>query len=400
MFRTLRQWLTQSRSAQPSRPMTTLQFEALEDRTVPSAYISSGILHVDGTSVNDSITVREAETYFRVRVGAYSMDFLKSRVTAGQIRIQGLGGNDLIDVSAVRSARTVIYGGHGIDTIRGSSNRDIIYGGSGNDTLYGGNDFDVLSGDDGNDTLYGGNGDDWLIGGNGDDYLSGDDGNDLLSGGSGNDRLSEGNGRNSLHGGDGNDRAWVNAVSRVFQCERVDISVPGGSPQTDNWSCGPNSASRFLRAYGFEISYEALRSRAECWPDLVSQFRFGTRPGSLRDLMAIHRPDTQLATEASFDTVVNLLRQGKPVIALVASGLASDTAFGKVGNLHYVVLDGIDVARRIICYTDTDGVRKSWSYEEFQDRWNWGGSWFTGVAGDLAQGFLNSLGVHERTIIY
>jgi hypothetical protein len=49
---------------------------------------------------------------------------------------------------------------------------------------------------------------------------------------------------------------------------------------------------------------------------------------------------------------------------------------------------------------DTDGLQKCWSYSEFQDCWYKGGSWFTGVAEDSAQGFLNNLGVHEGTIIY
>jgi Ca2+-binding RTX toxin-like protein len=430
-----------------------LQVEALEDRTVPSAFIRDGILHVSGTAGNDTIRVIEGETAYRVVIRGgenYDRSFSKSRVTAGEVRIRGYAGDDVIRLDSLSSLRGIGYGGDGNDRLIGTANSDSLYGGNGNDQILGGVGDDVLSGDDGDDVLdgqagmdridggvgtdqlFGGEGDDVIFGGEGNDEMHGGDGNDQLYGGGGSDVLEGENGNDYLQsgpnsswfgsvlsGGLGNDRlvsqsrndfllgnaghdsASVLAGTFVDFCEVVRISVPGGSPQTDNWSCGPNSASRFLRAYGIEVSYETLRSLAASWPDLVSQFNLGTRPGSLRDMIATYRSGTQLATGASFETVVDLLREGKPVIALIASGLSSDDGFwGKVGILHYVVLNGIDEATQTLYYMDTDGVQKSWSYAEFQDRWNWGGSWFTGIAGDAAQGFLNSIGVHERTIIY
>ncbi len=452
MLRALRQWLKPTNTNQASRAKTTLQVEALEDRTVPSAFIRDGILHVFGTSANDTIRVIEGETAYRVLVRGgrenYDRSFSKSQVTAGEVRIEGYAGDDVIRLDSLRSLRGIVYGGDGNDRLIGSLNSDILYGGNGNDQIQGGAGNDIMSGDDGddlldgqvgndlllggrgNDRMYGREGNDWLDGGEGNDEVYGGDGNDqlyggggsdalygengndylqsgpnsnllgsVLSGGLGNDRLVSRSRNDLLFGNTGHDSASLLAGTFVRFCEVIRISVPGGSPQTDNWSCGPNSASRFLRAYGIEVSYETLRSLAAGWPDLVSQSNLGTRPGSLRDMIATYRPDTQLATGASFETVTNLLRQGKPVIALIASGLHSFLG-NNVGILHYVVLNGIDEATQTLYYMDTDGVQKSWSYEEFQDRWNWGRNWFTGVAGDAAQGFLNSIGVHEHTIIY
>ncbi|MBA2227083.1 C39 family peptidase [Thermogemmata fonticola] len=452
MFRALRQWLKQSNPNQSSPATPMLKVEALEDRTVPSAFIRDGILHVHGTAANDIIRVIETEADYQVIIWNneeyYNRRFSKSRVTAGRVQIEGYAGHDEIRLNLLRSLRGTVNGGDGNDQLIGTRNNDVLNGGNGddyilggagndiisgengdnvldgqagNDLIVGGRDMDdiygregndVLFGGEGNDELYGGDGDDRLYGGGGSDVLRGENGNDflqsgpnsnllgsVLSGGSGNDRLVSRSRNDFLFGNAGHDSANLLANTFVRHCEVVWISVPGGSPQTDNWSCGPNSASRFLRAYGIEVSYETLRSVAASWPDLVSQSNLGTRPGSLRDMIANYRPETQLATGASFETVVNLLRQGRPVIALVASGILSDF-LGKVGILHYVVLNGIDEATQTLYYMDTDGVQRSWSYAEFQDRWNWGGSWFTGLAGDAAQGFLNSLGVHERTIIF
>jgi len=351
------------------------------------------------------------------------------------IAIRGLGGNDTINAARVRNLLVHIEGGAGNDVLRGGQSANRVFGGDGHDVIHGGAGIDTLRGDSGNDAIYGGDGTDVLRGGAGDDYLHGGLGDDFLYGDAGvHDRLHgwSGNdflqGTGELDGGDGDDRltSTGQANSRLYAgygndllfvrgnrdyvdggsgydvvnvpagfsgerygCERIMIAVPGVSPQTDNWSCGPNSASRFLRAWGSEVSYETLRSTAAGWPDLVSQFNLGTRPTSLRDMIQRHRPSTQMATGASWVLVRDLLHQGRPVIALVASARMT---------LHYVVLNGIDEAN--VYFMDTDGRQKHWSISEFLDRWNWGGTYFSGVDGDLAQAGLNALNVHERTIIW
>ena len=70
--------------------------------------------------------------------------------------------------------------------------------------------------------------------------------------------------------------------------------IPGGSPQYDNTTCGPNSASRFLRFYGFNVSYDQMRAQVKYDGDLVSRVGMGTRPSVMLDAIRKYRPQTQL----------------------------------------------------------------------------------------------------------
>lgn len=145
--------------------------------------------------------------------------------------IDGLGGNDIIQISGTNDARDSIQGGTGLDTIKvlgtkavtlrgfdtvassieqwdgngkgivGSTAADIfnfsnldivtnmgpVNGGSGNDTITGSKFADDLRGGGGNDTLNGGDGNDTLTGGSGNDVLNGGGGDDTMTGGAGKD---------------------------------------------------------------------------------------------------------------------------------------------------------------------------------------------------------------------
>jgi len=81
--------------------------------------------------------------------------------------VNGLGGNDRIDLSAIRDPEgqatpIVVHGGTGNDTITGSFGHDILYGDAGADRLNGGVDEDVLVGDDSDLAFDGGGGIDVL----------------------------------------------------------------------------------------------------------------------------------------------------------------------------------------------------------------------------------------------
>ncbi len=71
--------------------------------------------------------------------------------------INGLGGNDSIDASALAAGHVnlTLDGGAGNDTITGSAGDDVMIGGAGNDVLTGGagNDTFVWNPGDGNDAL-------------------------------------------------------------------------------------------------------------------------------------------------------------------------------------------------------------------------------------------------------
>ncbi len=74
------------------------------------------------------------------------------------------------------------------------SSASVLLGGTGNDSLKGTNGIDIIYGDNGNDVLSGGSGNDILCGGKGNDVLDGGTGNDILNGGEGNDTYVFGKG--------------------------------------------------------------------------------------------------------------------------------------------------------------------------------------------------------------
>jgi len=84
------------------------------------------------------------------------------------------------------------------DGFVGSTAKDVVNGGAGNDSLSGRNGNDALTGDAGADTLSGGNGIDSLWGGGDADLLQGGADNDKLWGDGGNDVLMGGTDRGAL----------------------------------------------------------------------------------------------------------------------------------------------------------------------------------------------------------
>jgi hypothetical protein len=296
-----------------------------------------------------------------------------------------------------------LEGGLGHDTLRGDAGNDVLLGGAGNDVARGGSGNDWFDGGDGGDNLAGDAGADTLIGNGGNDALDGGSGNDWLDGRSGNDTLNGGAGRDTMIGGSGSDSlAADRGDENLSGGERVHIKVATDSPQTDSWSCGPNSASRLLRSYGINVSYETLRSAAQN-SNIISEYGLGTPPPALEGIMDAHR-STSRQSGASFDKVLNLLSQGRPVIALVGWGsvtvpVPNPNPFLPVvlttapEKLHYVVLTGFDKGQQRVFYTDTDGQEKSYSFATFQARWNWPGD------GVIYDG-LKALGIKKNTILW
>ncbi len=125
-----------------------LGVEALEVRDCPAtANLFNGVLTVEGTAGNDSITVS--------RSGDGNWIFAAGQTfAAGSVRqlvITAGAGDDVIHDSTGMSS--VIYGGMGNDTIYGARGNDIIYGGQGNDTIYGGRGADTIYGGGGSNTV-------------------------------------------------------------------------------------------------------------------------------------------------------------------------------------------------------------------------------------------------------
>jgi Ca2+-binding RTX toxin-like protein len=299
----------------------------------------------------------------------------------------GGAGDTVLNASGFTGPVT-LRGEGGNDLLLGGSRNDMLLGGDGNDTIYGNGGNDTIFGQEGNDTLVGDAGDDALYGEAGNDVLYGSDGNDILDGGADYDTLSD-------------------KRAQMFNGEEIHISVDSGYPQDDGWSCGPNSATRFLRNWGFDVSYEQMKDLAKDattildidlpWPlpDIhvsLTDLGLGVPPPALQSMLQQFKPDVNMEQETSFDRVLDVLGQGKPVIALLKVGEKQFLTEG-IPLLHYVVLTGFDMASQTLYYTDTNGGSYSMSYAQFNDQWNWSD-------GGLFRPVLKLAGVNPGTIIY
>jgi Ca2+-binding RTX toxin-like protein len=158
-----------------------------------SIAIVNRVLTATGTGNDDTITIKRVLTDdVTVKVGSLSKTFDMDDFDG--VLLQGLGGNDFIEVTdevraGTLSRKVTLQGGTGDDWLYGSDGDEVIRGGDGVDTLWGLPGDDALFGDAGNDTEYGGTGADFMDGGDNDDFLDAGDGEsgDTVLGGNGND---------------------------------------------------------------------------------------------------------------------------------------------------------------------------------------------------------------------
>ncbi len=157
------------------RPRVPLRLERMEDRTVPTVVIN-------GTAGNDVITsaifpIPETPYLYGAEIsvnGKVAYSFVShfwpypepNVYVPEQLIVNGLGGNDKIDLGKIRGPETgepiIVHGGAGNDTIVGSYGDDELYGDVGTDSLDGGVGEDVLVGDASDKSINGGGGIDTL----------------------------------------------------------------------------------------------------------------------------------------------------------------------------------------------------------------------------------------------
>jgi Ca2+-binding RTX toxin-like protein len=190
---------------------TTLSLEPLDRRDMPSITLASGVLTLNGTSINDVASVSIVGGQYQVKLYSYAPG---SSIGIGQtinyapgsfnqIVFNGGAGDDrFLNLTAISCTAN---GGAGNDILRGGNGNDLLRGGTGDDYLIGMIGHDVLKGAAGNDLLHGREGNDTLIGGLGNDKLYGSAGHDKLYGGDGNDQLYGEAGVDRLFGEGGSD---------------------------------------------------------------------------------------------------------------------------------------------------------------------------------------------------
>jgi hypothetical protein len=427
---------------------TSLQVEALEKRevmSVTSVTLNAGTLRVMCDAADDNVEIRQFDLTRALPMSAAAApaapagvaQLARPVVTTGlRLFLSNITVKDLTrptnntwtfnaaDVQRIEAhtgagndrfvsntnVPTTVWTGDGSDYVVAGDAADLVYLGAGNDTVYAngknevvqcGSGNDLVSGGSGINTFYGGAGSDSFFGGSGTNILFGgtSPAGSLLYGGSGTNTIYSSSRNDVVDGGKGHTSAYVLAGTWVVRnCQSVTITVPTDQPQTDGWSCGPNSGSRLLRAYGIDASYADVRSRTS-ENSLISRYHLGTLPDTLRDVLKHWKSDISLKTESNLQFVLDLLGSGRPVIALVGVAKKSLSIGGSYGVLHYVLLNGFDLASQTIQYVDTNGVQKSWSFSDFDYHWKWF-DYFSGILGKSAEGGLYALGLRKRTILY
>jgi Ca2+-binding RTX toxin-like protein len=185
-----------------------------------SSSFSSGVLTVNGDSLNNTITIsRDATGRILVNGGAVAVvGGTPTVVNTSLIRVFGLDGQDTISLNEANGALPAanLFGGSANDTLSGGAGGDQLQGQGGNDTLLGRGGVDLLFGGSENDTLTGGDADDQAFGQSGTDRMiwnPGDD-TDLNEGGAGADTVE-------VNGGGGAEQFTTTANGTRVRFDRL-----------------------------------------------------------------------------------------------------------------------------------------------------------------------------------
>jgi hypothetical protein len=176
---------------------------------------------------------------------------------------------------------------------------------------------------------------------------------------------------------------------RKEDCKRIFLELDQDEPQDNSNTCGPNCVARILRYYKKPFTHKQAKEAALDSLDskLQDKCGLGHKPSTLASLMQRQGlPNAHVETKSSLDRILQLLTQGKPVVALVEDGGSF--------HLHYVPVQGYDRDKELIYFTDTNGQRESKSFKDFMTVWDWKFGKF-----GWGNGALSAIGIHGRTII-
>ena len=128
---------------------------------------SGDIVVVKGTATNDVITLSGSTNGVNVVGLSPAVTVVGGEPDRDELVIDALGGNDVVDASAVQAGaiELTLNGGGGIDNLTGGEGNDLINGGPGADTAFGGagNDTFVWNPGDANDLFEGQAGQDTML---------------------------------------------------------------------------------------------------------------------------------------------------------------------------------------------------------------------------------------------
>ncbi|WP_262273513.1 Ig-like domain-containing protein [Microvirga yunnanensis] len=326
----------------------------LDDASVANGVLSGLVIAADGLSATATFTATDNVN------GTGSVSVAADRFTDAAGNQNTASNTDTVAINTVTSSSSIIEGGPGPDTLRGTPDSDIMDGKGGNDTLLGSADADQMFGGPGRDTVrytrtvtldlenedrstgqargdtfdsierfqfsngsdegfgdadanqfFGGSGSDHLHGAGGNDILRGENGRDQLFGEDGNDRLFGGNGRDLLVGGLGRDRMNGDAGADRYDFNTVQESSVGSQRDVVYFSGEDRIDLRTIDADEDTVGNQAFR-----WVnrnDLDAAFT--GRDGQLRFSNGILRGDTDGDKVADFEIkVVGFFSSGDVIL--------------------------------------------------------------------------------------
>jgi hypothetical protein len=159
-------------------------------------------------------------------------------------------------------------------------------------------------------------------------------------------------------------------------------------PRSDASGCGPDAAARVIRYYGWPLTFnravQAAPDSIDSW--LIQKLGMGTKPGTLASLLRRYGVSGAQAYErTSFQSILNALNAGRPVIALINWS-------NSITDFHHVVVQGYNPQTRQLAVNDGGDLR-AWSYSYFQRLWDWDTGWLGNfLIGDIG-------GLDPRTIV-
>jgi Ca2+-binding RTX toxin-like protein len=232
--------------------------ENLESRRLLSASLVNGVLTVEGTTGNDTISISNKAgdfSHFTVTINGTAEDFLRSDLHSSlsspfrPIFVYGRSGNDMIEVdnsNGVVNFGMWFEGNDGNDTIIGGDLPDTLFGRDGDDEIHGGKSSDIMVGGEGKDDIFGGGGNDAIRGGADNDRISGGKANDWLFGGAGNDRVLGNDGDDTLLGGIGDDDLYGMAGTDELRGQRGNDDFFGARAEIKDLGSTDNGANDVL----------------------------------------------------------------------------------------------------------------------------------------------------------
>jgi len=183
-------------------------------------------------------------------VGTEGTDVMLVHGAGDSTFVDGLGGDDIICTTNVG----IVWGGGGDDTIFVKGGEDtarlVVEGGLGNDTIHGDDQSDFTERPTSHvELLVGNEGDDTIYGNDGADVIYGMDGNDTIYGNAGFDSISGGGGADTVYGGWGNDAIYGGDFSG--QLEYLN-EVPSATPDEGDELYGGPGADYVVGQRGFD----------------------------------------------------------------------------------------------------------------------------------------------------